>query len=60
MRLYPPVTPQKAQSWLGAQVVGVFGAEAATRLATEIAALAEAMSAISAVDLPDDLEPLFP
>jgi hypothetical protein len=60
MRLYPPVTPQEARSWLSAQATGIVGAEAATKMATEIATLAEAMSTVGAVQLPDDLEPLLP
>lgn len=60
MRLYPPVTQEEAQAWLTAQARSTLGADGATALADEIATMAEAMSVISAVRLPDDLEPLFP
>jgi hypothetical protein len=60
MRLYPPVTPQEAHSWLSAQAVATISADAATRLAAEITALAEAISTISAVQLADDVEPALP
>jgi hypothetical protein len=60
MRIYPPVTTQEAESWLSAQAVAMVGAEAATTMQAQIATLAEALAAISAVQLPEDLEPLLP
>lgn len=59
VRLYPPVTQEEAATWLAAQASTTLGEEAAVNTA-DIASLAEAMSIISAVELPDDLEPLFP
>lgn len=60
MRIYPPVTPEEAQAWLTAQAAAAWGVEAVAGLADDIAAMAEAMSGVSSVQLPDDLEPLFP
>jgi hypothetical protein len=59
MRIYPPVTPEEARDWLAAQAAA-WGEEAAAALAGDVATLAEAMSTVSSVQLPDDLEPLFP
>lgn len=60
MRLHPPVTQDEAQSFLTSQAVAALGEDAAAGLAPDIAILAEAMSIIGAVELPDELEPLFP
>lgn len=60
MRIYPPVTPEEAQDWLAAAAAAAWGEEAAAGLADDIAAMAAAMSIVSSVQLPDDLEPLFP
>jgi hypothetical protein len=60
MRVYPPVTPEEARDWLTAQAKATWGEEAAAGLAGAITTMAEAMSAISSVRLPDDLEPLYP
>jgi hypothetical protein len=60
MRIYPPVTPEEARDWLAAQAAAAWGEEAAAALAGDVATLAEAMSTVSSVQLPDDLEPLFP
>jgi hypothetical protein len=60
VRLYPPVTQEEAQAWLTVQAASTLGEDAATALTSDIATLAEAMSIVGAVQLPDDLEPLFP
>jgi hypothetical protein len=60
MRVYPPVTVDEASEWLTAQATSTYGAEAAAGLAGDISGMAEAMAAVSAVRLPDDLEPLYP
>lgn len=60
MRLYPPVSPEEAQTWLTAQAASSLGEEAAASMADDLTTMAEAMSIISAVELPDELEPLFP
>jgi hypothetical protein len=60
VRLYPPVSQEEAQAWLTAQATSTLGEEATKGLANDISTMAEAMSIIGAVQLPDDLEPLFP
>jgi hypothetical protein len=60
VRLYPAVTQDEAQAWLTAQAVTTIGEDSVSALSGDIATLAEAMSIISSVQLPDDLEPLFP
>lgn len=60
MRIYPPVTKDEAQQWLTAQATAAYGEQAAAGLADEIGVFAEAMSVVSSVELPDDLEPLYP
>jgi len=60
MRIYPPVTPEEARDWLAAAAAAAWDEEAAAGLADDIAAMAEAMSIVSSVHLPHDLEPLFP
>lgn len=61
MRLHPPVSEQEALDWLKAQAAAL--PEAATPMPDLEEALkttAEAMAAISATVLPDDIEPHFP
>jgi hypothetical protein len=60
MRLHPAVTTDEAYSWLSSQAAAMWGADRATEMDENLKTLAEAMAAISAVELPDDLEPLFP
>ena len=60
MRLYPPVSQEEAQTYLTAQATLAWGAERAEELGKDLATMAEAMALISAVELPDELEPLFP
>lgn len=60
MRLYPPVTTEEAKAWLTAQAVATWGPAKTSELGSDLETLAEAMSLISAVELPDELEPLFP
>lgn len=60
MRIYPPVSIEEAESWLTEQAKQTWGVEAAEGIAKEIAAMAEAMSALSHVEPSDELEPMFP
>ena len=60
MRLYPPVSQEEAQAWLTAAATSTLGDQATQGLAKEISTMAETMSIIGSVQLPDDLEPLFP
>jgi hypothetical protein len=60
MRLHPAVTQAEALEWLTTQAQDTWGEERLDALKPNLESLAEAMSAVSAVELPDDLEPLFP
>jgi len=60
MRLHPAVTREEAEEWLTTQAKLAWGEEALPELAANIKAIAEAMAIISSIELPDDLEPLFP
>jgi hypothetical protein len=60
MRLHPAVTKEEATEWLTNQAKASWGEERLPELQENIDAIAEAMAIISAVELPDDLEPLFP
>ncbi len=61
MRFPPAVTQEEALAWL---TVGAARLTASDKPSPELEAalrsLAEAMAAISSVQLPDDLEPAFP
>lgn len=60
MRLHPPVTEEEAFAFLKSQAVALWGAESARELEAALKALAGAMAAVSAAELPEGLEPLFP
>ncbi|HEY8692811.1 MAG TPA: hypothetical protein VIR57_08725 [Chloroflexota bacterium] len=60
MRLHPTVSADEARDWLLEQAVATLGAQRGPDLEKAIEPFAEAMAAISAVELPDDLEPAFP
>ena len=60
MRLHPPVTQAEALAWLRSQAEPLSPNARPEELQTVLQPLAEAMAAISATVLPDDLEPLFP
>jgi hypothetical protein len=60
MRVYPPVSQEEARAWLAAQADLTWGPESAGTMAGDLDILAEAMAIISAIELPNDLEPLFP
>jgi hypothetical protein len=60
MRLHPAVTREEAADWLTRQVAAEYGADRLPEFRDTIERLAEAMAAISAVELPDEVEPLFP
>ena len=60
MRLYPPVTQEDALTFLKKQTAEVWGEDAVQELEGALKALAEAMAAVGAAELPEELEPLFP
>jgi hypothetical protein len=59
MRLKPPVSEEDAFEWLKAQVVAAWGVEVTPELEKNLRVAAEAMARISAVEVPDDIEPLL-
>ncbi len=60
IRLQPPITREDALAWLRAQAILAWGSERLPQLEDGLKLTAEAMAAVSAADLPADLEPLFP
>lgn len=60
MRLHPPVSVEEAQAWLDQEVTGLVGDARSAAVSTEIAALAETLSAISHFEIPQMIEPRFP
>ena len=59
MRLKPPVSQETALEWLKQQVTGAWGVEISPELEANLRITAEAMAVISAVDVPEDIEPLL-
>lgn len=60
MRLHPAVSEDEALNWLRAQALQSWGEERLPELEASLRRLAEAMALVSAVQLPDEMEPLFP
>jgi len=60
MRLHPAVSPEEAYVWLKEQADRLPDRERPADLDGALRQMADDMAAISAVILPDDLEPLFP
>jgi hypothetical protein len=60
MRLHPSVSPDQARDWLLQQAASHFQVEPTDELRAAVQPFAEAMAAVSAVELPDDAEPAFP
>ena len=60
MRLHPAVSASEAYSWLKEQADRLPEAERPDDLDEALRQMADDMAAISAVMLPDELEPLFP
>lgn len=60
MRLHPAVSIEEAHEWLCRQAAATFNMERTSELERVLKPLAQAMAAVSAVQLPDDLEPEFP
>jgi hypothetical protein len=56
MRLHPAVTEKEALAWLLAQAEARWG-EVTPELRAGLESLARAMAAVSAVDLPENIEP---
>lgn len=60
MRLYPAVSEEEALEWLLAQAAAVWKLERTPELEKSAQPIAAAMAAVSAVTLPEEVEPLFP
>lgn len=60
MRLHPHVSVDEARQWLLDQAQATFGLALSPEMEKTIEPFAEAMAAVSAIELPDDLEPAFP
>ena len=60
MRLHPAVSRDEALAWLMAQATETWGATVAEEMAKDVDTLAEAMTIVSAIDVANDVEPLFP
>ena len=60
MRLHPPVSEEEALAWLKQQAAAVVGDTPPADLEAALAAVAEAMAAISAAEVHEDVEPHFP
>ena len=61
MRLHPAVTEEEAMRWLLAQAAPPVGSGATEEeVADALKPFAAAMAALSAVVMPDEVEPLFP
>ncbi|MDE2837602.1 MAG: hypothetical protein OXL97_08875 [Chloroflexota bacterium] len=56
MRLYPPVEKDEALAWLHNEALARWGS-VTPELERSLAELAEAMAAVSAVELPESVEP---
>ena len=61
MRLHPAVTEEEAMDWLLAQAAPAMGSPATEEeVAAALKPFAAAMAALSAIVMPDEVEPLFP
>ena len=59
MRLKPELSADKAYEMLAMTAAATWGLAEAALLETNLRSIAAAMATISAVDVPDDTEPLF-
>lgn len=59
MRLKPPVSAEEAHRSLAMNAVLVWGVAAAARMEPQLDSIARAMAVVSALDIPDEIEPLF-
>jgi hypothetical protein len=57
MRLFPPVSEKEALEWLKSEASNRWGADAIAALERSLTTLAQAMAAVSAAEVPEDVEP---
>ena len=59
MRIKPAVSPEEAYRYLSQNAVMVWGEAAATRMEPQLQSISSAMAVVSALEIPDEIEPLF-
>ena len=59
MRIYPPVTAEEAFEWLKGQAEAETGEALSPRQEEALRPLAEAMAIVSAIKLPEEIEPFL-
>lgn len=59
MRLKPPVSHEEAYRYLSQSAVLAWGISAAAKMEPTLTAIAKSMAVVSALDVPDEIEPLF-
>ena len=59
LRLKPPVSTEEALAWLKTQAVSTWGVEDTPDLDVLLTAMAESMAAVSAANIPEEIEPLL-
>ncbi|WEK05291.1 MAG: hypothetical protein P0Y65_03250 [Candidatus Devosia phytovorans] len=59
MRLKPPVSFEEAYNYLSQNAVLVWGDASAARMEPQLQSIAKAMAVVGALDIPDEVEPLF-
>ena len=59
MRLKPPISAEEAHRYLSLNATLVWGAADAAAMDRTLKTIAGSMAEISALDIPDEIEPLF-
>ena len=59
LRLKPAVSPEEALQYLSLNATLVWGVDHAAKMAPQLKSIADAMAVVSALDIPEDVEPLF-
>jgi hypothetical protein len=59
VRLKPPVSQEEAYRYLCQSAVLGWGVQATAKMEPTLSAIAKSMAVVSALDVPDDVEPLF-
>ena len=59
MRIKPAVSTEEAYRYLSQNAVMVWGEAAATRMEPQLQSVSSAMAVVSALEIPDEIEPLF-
>ena len=59
MRIKPAVSLEEAYRYLSQNAVMVWGEAAATRMEPQLQSISSAMGVVSALEIPDEIEPLF-